>query len=167
MKTLLAISILLGGTWAGAQSTFSAQKPPTEIKSESGLKVSESYKALVKQLMVATHTVENQNKAIEDIAANVAKDAKDPAKARKSAFKYFNDVLGIEAMLPEISESYARHFSEAELKKLVAFYKTPVGEKAAKSMPEITRDITMKAQIRMQMRMPEFNKEKVNMEGFK
>jgi hypothetical protein len=37
---------------------------------------------------------------------------------------------------------YAKYFSVAELRDLLAFYKTPTGAKALKTMPLVTADIT-------------------------
>ncbi len=35
---------------------------------------------------------------------------------------------------------YARHFSAAELRELLAFYRTPIGEKALRELPQITAE---------------------------
>ena len=38
--------------------------------------------------------------------------------------------------MPEIARGYASHFTEAELKDIVAFYKTPLGKKLINEEPE-------------------------------
>jgi uncharacterized protein len=42
---------------------------------------------------------------------------------------------GLPADAPVI---YARHFSAAELRELLAFYRTPIGEKSLRELPQIT-----------------------------
>lgn len=46
-------------------------------------------------------------------------------------------VSGILADTPVI---YARHFSAAELRELLAFYRTPLGEKSLRELPQITAE---------------------------
>ena len=36
---------------------------------------------------------------------------------------------------------YARHFSAAELRDMMAFYKTPTGQKSLKAMPQVMTDV--------------------------
>ena len=45
---------------------------------------------------------------------------------------------------------YARHFSAAELRELLAFYRTPIGEKALRELPQITGEIMALIVPRMQ-----------------
>lgn len=40
---------------------------------------------------------------------------------------------------PQLSRIYTDSFSEAELREMIAFYKTPTGQKAISLMPEMTR----------------------------
>ncbi|HKH49851.1 MAG TPA: DUF2059 domain-containing protein [Thermoanaerobaculia bacterium] len=45
------------------------------------------------------------------------------------------DVIG-----PQISDLYMRTFTEAELRDLIAFYKTPTGRKSLEKMPEVMQE---------------------------
>ena len=58
--------------------------------------------------------------------------------------RYMADVM---ADAPAI---YARHFSAAELRDMMAFYKTPTGQKALKAMPQVMTDIFAMIMPRMQ-----------------
>ena len=51
-------------------------------------------------------------------------------------------------------EIYAARFSTEEIKQLIAFYKTPVGKKAAKMIPEISGEVGKKLGPIMMQRMP-------------
>ena len=54
---------------------------------------------------------------------------------------------GVMADAPVI---YARHFSAAELRELLAFYRTPVGEKALRELPQITAEAIALVMPRLQ-----------------
>jgi len=42
------------------------------------------------------------------------------------------------AMLPEIAKLYKETFTESEVRELIAFYQTPVGQKVLAKLPEVT-----------------------------
>ena len=42
-----------------------------------------------------------------------------------------------DAMLPEMLRIYRESFTEAEIRKLIAFYRTPTGQKAVERIPEL------------------------------
>ena len=41
---------------------------------------------------------------------------------------------------PKIAGSYMQHFTEPELKELLAFYQTPTGQKALEKLPLVTKE---------------------------
>lgn len=141
-------------------------KPKAEASEKKAATITPAYTATIKQLMHVTHADKNQEDIIDQIATNLSKDAKDRAKAKKSAYDFFYKVISVEALLPDIAQTYSQYFNLAELKKLVAFYKSPLGQKAASKMPEITREMMMKNSVKMQVKMAEFQKEKSKMAGF-
>jgi hypothetical protein len=47
------------------------------------------------------------------------------------------------AMQPELVKLYAANFTEAELKEMTAFYKTPTGQKSLRAMPEVMQRSAM------------------------
>lgn len=49
-------------------------------------------------------------------------------------------------LLNEIAKVYAEHFTEAELQALVAFYKTPVGQKMVEEEPKIVDESVRRSQ---------------------
>jgi uncharacterized protein len=48
-----------------------------------------------------------------------------------------------EAMKPELIKLYTETYTEAELKELAVFYKTPVGQKSLTKMPELMQKTAM------------------------
>jgi hypothetical protein len=73
----------------------------------------------------------------------------------------FEQVFGEEfaKMLPyqEIVEMQAtllaKHYTEPEIRQLVAFYKTPLGQKMIRVMPDVTADVTAWSMTTMQQRI--------------
>ncbi|MEX0879342.1 MAG: DUF2059 domain-containing protein [Thermoanaerobaculia bacterium] len=57
--------------------------------------------------------------------------------------KWLKKYMTWQAMAPELTKLYAANFTEAELKAMVAFYKTPAGQKALLKMPELTQRSAM------------------------
>lgn len=49
---------------------------------------------------------------------------------------------------------FVKHYDEKELRELLAFYRTPVGQKSIRIMPEMMRDVMAKMQGVMQQKMP-------------
>jgi hypothetical protein len=56
-------------------------------------------------------------------------------------------MAGVMADAPAI---YARHFSAQELRDMLAFYKTPTGQKALQVMPQLTTEVFQMVMERMQ-----------------
>ncbi len=61
------------------------------------------------------------------------------APFRDVMVNWLKKYLTWDAMAPQLTKLYAETFSEAELKEMAAFYKTPTGQKAMAKMPELTQ----------------------------
>ncbi|BDG02103.1 DUF2059 domain-containing protein [Anaeromyxobacter oryzae] len=48
----------------------------------------------------------------------------------------------------------AKHYTEAELRELLAFYKTPIGQKTIRVMPDVAQDVNGQMMAVMQQRLP-------------
>jgi uncharacterized protein len=53
--------------------------------------------------------------------------------------EWANKYLTWKAMLPEVAKLYKETFTESEIRELIAFYQTPVGQKVLARMPELTQ----------------------------
>lgn len=78
----------------------------------------------------------NRNASIAQMAAD-APDEKRP-KITEVMTAFMNKYLTWEIMKPELCQIYAHEFTEAELKQLTAFYKSPVAKKLQAKMPLIS-----------------------------
>lgn len=67
----------------------------------------------------------------------------------------------VEALLPyeELVNIHARQLSasygEPELKELVAFYRSPIGQKTLKTMPEVQEKVALETQKRIEPKLPQ------------
>lgn len=68
--------------------------------------------------------------------------------------KAMSEALPYDEMMGWSAEVYAKRFSVTEIKDLVKFYKTPLGSKLAKSLPEIMGEVGRKTGEMLPSRMP-------------
>jgi hypothetical protein len=60
----------------------------------------------------------------------------------------YQEVLDLQAGL------LVKHYTEPEMRELLAFYRTPLGQKAIRVMPEISADVNAQMLTLMQQRLP-------------
>ena len=71
---------------------------------------------------------------------------------------YVGEQMQWSALEPEFVRIYCDLFTEEELRGLIAFNRTPLGQKILKSTPEIVRRSMAVGEARMQANMPEFQR---------
>lgn len=108
--------------------------------------MSDSKKALIEELLIVTNTKEMALMMGDHMITNMKAMAQNPnlsdaqfetiATIVKEEFR--ND---IDTFLEMVVPVYDKHFSEAEIQELIAFYRTPIGKKAIDTMPKITNEI--------------------------
>lgn len=76
------------------------------------------------------------------------------AKANASLDK----AVGWDKIRPDMVKLYTSNFSEQELKELIAFYQSPLGEKMLKKMPALTEQSAKLTQAKLETAVPEVNK---------
>lgn len=69
--------------------------------------------------------------------------------------EFFTKHLGWEAVKEDLIRLYAEAFSEDELRQMVDFYQSPVGQKCAQQLPSLAAKSMQKAQERMREHLPE------------
>lgn len=77
------------------------------------------------------------------------------APFRETMLVFFNKHMGWESMKNDMAKIYMNTFSDMELKALIAFYKTPIGQKAAITVPAIASQGAALGQERVQANMAE------------
>jgi hypothetical protein len=77
-------------------------------------------------------------------------------EARKKLRTFINKYLSWQSIQPELAAMYAQRFTEAELRELISFYRTPVGRKLALIGPQLSQARMEIGQRRMQEHKAEF-----------
>jgi hypothetical protein len=71
--------------------------------------------------------------------------------------KWYTSEINFEEIRPKMVDVYVKDFSGDELKQILAFYQTPVGQKAIKEMPDVMREGATIAQDYTKAKIPDLN----------
>lgn len=74
---------------------------------------------------------------------------------RDTMKQFFGKYMSWASLQEEFVTLYARNFTEAEIKQIVVFYKTPVGKKTLQLMPKLMQEGAEVGMKRVQDHMPE------------
>jgi uncharacterized protein len=66
--------------------------------------------------------------------------------------------VGWDKLKPDMVKLYTSNFSEQELKDLIAFYQSPLGQKVLQKMPTLTAQSAQITQGKLETAVPEVNK---------
>ena len=80
------------------------------------------------------------------------------AQNRDALHAFFKQYVGWAALKDDFIQIYAEAFSEKELHDLIAFYKTPTGQKAITVVPSLMQKGAQVGQSRVQQHLPELLK---------
>ena len=145
---ILATALAMGciGTMAsrvGAQTPASAEAQKAASELFSLVFTSMISDVIAKTVNVAWPPIESAL-----LTRNPKPDAAAIAELRKEFERQmFNAMNEIMNGAPDL---YARHFTAQEMRDMVAFYRTPSGAKALKTMPQVTLELTTSMAPRLQ-----------------
>lgn len=157
MNKLILIALTIVVCVFGAKSTLAQQKVTPE--KEALIKELLSVSGATKQVRDAANLMASfQRTEAERSISDLADDLKTLSPEEKDALKksttesvgritkrfdeFFNKELDLDTMLQEVVVPvYDKHFSESELRDLIAFYKSPTGQKMITAMPQLTADV--------------------------
>ena len=80
------------------------------------------------------------------------------AAFQREIIDWFSEFFVWEQMRDLYVDIYVDVFTEDELKELIRFYQSPLGQKVLKKMPELMQKSIEKTQALLQSKMPEFQK---------
>lgn len=137
----LALALLAAAPGA-APHTLGAQQAPASA-------VSASHRAAAAELLEVTETERQIRHGIE-----MAFDAQVRANPLLGPFRdvmqrYADKYLDWASLQPELVAIHASTFTEAELREMIAFYRTPTGRKAVRELPQVTARIQQVAEQRV------------------
>lgn len=125
MARLIAAAVLSLTLVSGLPAPGAAQSPAQKQAASELLEVMKMDNAIRDATMMSVEMQVEANPALA------------PFKDVMSEF--VDKYLTWEAMKPDLIQLYADSFSETELRELIAFYKTPTGQKTIALLPELTR----------------------------
>lgn len=118
--------------------------PATEAEAE-GLTAEK--KELITRLIEANGARESMNQTFAQIIDSVPADAK--AKYQK--------MFKVDEIISRLLPVYARHYTTQELKEIIIFYKSPVGQKHIQTTPDVMKETMVETIKYFQEKMPPQN----------
>lgn len=142
-RIAVTIVLLAGATLAAPASAVAQQRssaPPA---------VTASHRAAAAELLEVTATERQIRQGIE-----MAFDAQVRANPLLGPFRdvmqrYADKYLDWASLQPELVAIHVSTFSEPELREMIAFYRTPTGQKAVRLLPQVTARVQQVAEQRV------------------
>ena len=78
--------------------------------------------------------------------------------AEAKANAELDKAVGWDKLKPDMVKLYTSNFSEQELKDLIAFYQSPLGQKVLQKMPALTAQSAQITQTKLETAVPSVNK---------
>lgn len=146
---LVATLVISVASLAPLRARAEAAAPPAAADRKTATEVCQliltpdTYATMIDQMSVQMAAALQQQTGHGTVA-----DARDKIKKAVTEAVPYDEVIGWNADL------YASRFSTDELKQLAAFYRTPVGKKAARLQPEVSAEVGKKMGPILMERLP-------------
>ena len=137
---------------AGAVSSVSAGE------ANASKKISPAAQKAAYELFNTMHFKENLSRTAKQLTALQISHQPSMQPYRKTIEDFFNKYLTWDKLKGDMAKLYATTFTTDELKKLNAFYKTPLGQKTIKVMPKLAQQSAILWQKRVASHMDELQK---------
>lgn len=73
---------------------------------------------------------------------------------RAAISSWYDKEINFDDIKPKMVDIYVKDFTESDLKEIIAFYNSPVGQKAIKTLPSVMREGAMIAQTYTKDKIP-------------
>jgi hypothetical protein len=93
--------------------------------------------AAAQELLGTMHLDKTFGESLQNMVDMQIKQNPGIAPFRKVMLDFFGKYMSWEAVKDDMAKIYAEEFTAEELKDLIAFYKTPTGQKAALRLPQL------------------------------
>src|SRR5208337_822923 len=155
MKRLLSVAtfLLLGSaalraqTARGPQGTPQQSPPPSAVSSDQK-KINPVKEANIRKLLEVTgatammeQTMQGMEKNIKPLMTKALPAGEYREKLVDLFFEKFHAKLDLQKLLDLAVPMYDKYFSDEEIKGLILFYQTPLGQKALKAMPQLSGEL--------------------------
>lgn len=139
LRTALPSVALVASVVFGSPAFATAQTHEAAVKSF--FKVAKMDELINSSLIQMTDVQVNANPAM--------------APYRDTLLKFFQKYMSWSSLEPDITKLYVKEFSEDEINQIASFYKTSVGQKVMKKLPELSAQGAAIGQARVQEHMSE------------
>ncbi len=126
--------------------------------SQPGRADEQSHKKAVEELFVEMKIEEEISKSLELMIQAQAGANPQGSNVMNAVRQFYSKYLGWESQKPDMIEIFMGAFNEKEIRELISFYKTPVGQKLIDKMPDMSAKVMEIAAKRLEEHMPEYYK---------
>ena len=155
MKHLLCLAslLLLGSAVLQAQTASAPQGPPQQsppppATASDQKKIDPAKEADIRKLLevagataIMEQTMLGMERNMKPLMTNALPAGDYREKLVELFFEKFHAKLDLQKLLDLAIPMYDKYFSDEELKGLIAFYQTPLGQKALKVMPQLSAEL--------------------------
>jgi uncharacterized protein len=147
--------LLLGCLSLRAQTAPAPQNPPPKSAPQPAATQSDEKKidpgkeADIRKLLELTgtktsmeQTMESMEKSVKPMVANSLPPGDYREKLVDLFFEKFRAKMDLQKLLDLAVPIYDKYFSDEDIKGLIQFYKTPLGQRASKALPQLTEELT-------------------------
>ena len=145
--------IVLTGTFAGSLPARADDAPARKTSADELLQVMHTQQMMERAADRISQTADRLM-GLMHTSATPAEEAAFRESLRQQAGQMLKKELSWESIEPILAQSYADDFTEPELKQLIDFYKSPVGQKLLDKQPDLTTKLTMTTQDKVRAVMP-------------
>jgi hypothetical protein len=136
MNSILRLGAFAVPLLVAGDSLAQSQLPPPSPDATALVRTIDPVRIMTNQFRITmirmVSAVQRENPGKEDEIA---------AKLPKSIFAALQGLHAYDVIAPTIAQAYARHFSDAEMQQLNAFFETPLGQKLVEKQDEIDNDL--------------------------
>ena len=117
-----------------------------------------SHMAAVQELFKVMHMDETMSKSIDAMLDQQVKQNPLIGRFRAVMSAFLQKHMSWQSIEPEMAKIYMQEFTEAEIKEMTTFYKTPLGQKVITKTPAMMAKGAEIGQARVQQNMAELQK---------
>jgi hypothetical protein len=155
ISLVLAVCLTLGSTGGNAQSTSgnggktpNAPASSTKTSALSAVKIDPAKEADIRRLLdlvgtkaFVVQTMDSMSKSIKPLLTNSLPPGEYREKLVDLFFAKFSAKADVEHLLDLAVPVYDKNFSHQEIRSLIEFYQTPLGQKAIATLPKVTAEM--------------------------
>ncbi|HEY6903098.1 MAG TPA: DUF2059 domain-containing protein [Candidatus Acidoferrales bacterium] len=155
MKALAAMVLfVMGASLQAAQIQYQVGPvPPPAVAPAASAKIDPAKEADIRRLLEATGTttlmqqvMDNMQKSLKPVLTNSFPPGEYREKLVDLFFEKFRSKLDTKRLVDLAVARYDEQFSDEDIKGLIAFYETPLGQKAVSALPKLTIELQQDGQ---------------------